>query len=128
MRDELLKVIEGIDRQIAEVEKTAASWEVLGEVGIDPHRLRDSNGQGLLAPLLIAKAQALGVLARDEITVPSAAVTAEPGDRVIITFSARISQDVAHMVRERLHEIIPDVDFAIVDGISAIAVVKGGAS
>lgn len=56
LRRETVQLINQIDRQIGEIRKTAT------ELGTEPHKLRDNNGNWVMPPLLLAKAQAYNTL------------------------------------------------------------------
>lgn len=56
LRRETVQLINQIDRQIKEIREYATS------IGTEPHKLRDNNGNWVMPPLLLAKAQAYNTL------------------------------------------------------------------
>lgn len=56
LRRETVQLINQIDKQIEEIRKSAV------KLGTEPHRLRDSAGNWVMTPLLLAKAQAYNTL------------------------------------------------------------------
>jgi hypothetical protein len=53
LREELMKTYREIGRQTDEVNKIAK------DMGIEPHQLRDTSGNWLIVPLLVARVQIL---------------------------------------------------------------------
>jgi len=56
LRRDVIAVIKEIDAQIDEVKEQAA------RMGVPPQKMRDMNGNFVMSPLLLAKAQAYGSL------------------------------------------------------------------
>ena len=56
MRRDTVQLLKQIDEQIEEVKRVAK------EMGIEPHKLRDSNNNWVMIPLLLAKSQAYSML------------------------------------------------------------------
>jgi hypothetical protein len=56
LRRDTIKLIKQIDAQIAEVQEEAT------RMGIPPEKLRDTNNNWVMSPLLLAKAQAYSSL------------------------------------------------------------------
>lgn len=56
LRRDTIQLLKQIDTQIAEITQTAK------DMGIPPEKLRDSTGNWVMSPLLLAKAQTYGML------------------------------------------------------------------
>lgn len=56
LRREAVQLINQIEQQIEEIRRTAT------QLGTEAHKLRDNNGNWVMPPLLLAKAQAYNTL------------------------------------------------------------------